>query len=237
MARGKVISSCLLRSRCPSLCVALVGGGLASYWFCSWSNGPGERVPSQEKDLIALVRQVMDTPESALGERMEAATVLAQRDDAAAWIVLFLLDDEALSAERPAGIRPEQWELLQRQLVCFDTAVRARIIESIRAPAEDPVLWAVSTRLGDARVGEYNRRTGIPPFVKIATCRTDAIRDLARATLARCFGVDCGYDGEAWRRALRRRRRTGRTDPKPSTQSRPSDQPGGSGRKHQGLPG
>ena len=191
----------------------LLGAAItAGVGVLTWRQVSVETGGGADGSLMAArtVMQLQDWHGRPVDVRIEDAARLASAGRGGAWVVLLLLDDSAL-------YRPDllEWRYGEKGRAgsrtqptttpwypeAAEAALIAVLLENIPAEAGPAVLWAVTTRLTDTRVGEYSYREGVIRVEK-GTARTARIADTAREALRRALGKDLGYDVAAWRKAI-----------------------------------
>lgn len=167
--------------------------------FAGWACGDGDETASKEpRTAVGLFEAVRFKPGRTIESRMKAAGLLAKHPDGEGWIALLLTDPSVF-----LGIGRERPDLLAEQLQRLNRPVVAVLLEGLPASAGKPVLWAVTYALDDKGHGLYPVRRRIGWFTyALGEAFTEPIREIARATLVRCLGVDHEYDKAAWRRAI-----------------------------------
>lgn len=221
-------------------CVAIAGAAVV--WVSGQLSGPG-LCPSagragQTEDEMAtkLWLQIVDRKRS-MCLRREAARELASTRAADGWIILLLTDPTAMYHPDEAEGLIHAPDVVRQSLDAFDAAVIDALLRGIRPDAASPaVLWAVSSRLSDNRIGMYSEKQGVWPILRIADCMTPPLRDSARQVLIRALGRDLGYDTGRWRRAILQSRRGQHglpvQEPVPANPSTsPSSEPGQAGQQ------
>lgn len=186
------------RNRTPLLRVALTSVILTGAILVAWRFFLGPMFGQGGSEAVRARRLYQECRGAAGGggvktlpERVRAAEELAGMKAAEPWVMLMLLDHPALESR------------------ASDRGVLGLLIQRIPDDASCPVLWALTTRLGDNETGRFSREEG---FIVVAAIdgRTRPIRDITRDALRRALKVDHGYDPEKWRTAIEERGRAAR---------------------------
>ncbi len=179
------------------LSIAVTGCGESDLPTACCGEARGAR--AEETDIARhLFLASQRRPGNSLASRRAAAEKLAGLPEAEPWIIIMLLDPTAL--DDPSGVSVQTADpIIRDALLPAETAVIARLLESLPPSTSCQVLWAVAAHLDNEDQGQYSEKG---PFWRYAECVTPPVRDLAKAALVRATGEDYGFGTAAWKQAI-----------------------------------
>ena len=157
-------------------------------------------VPTEHDDrTFDVFLRTMDTPDTDLASRREAARELATKSDGNPWVIMILSTaDWARPDDEFAGDVFED----RRGRNIFDTTVVAALLDALPVDTDPSVLWAVTDLLDDHSFGRDSATISMDGEEIIAEFVTPPLSELAHRVLVRSLNVDHGYDKAGWRREI-----------------------------------